>query len=120
MQLGVTLPLVQEDVLNERASREPLHTAGVEERQKVALYGNVSPHRLVPFALETIGMLGVQAKRFLEECAERRQDRLGPEIISVTWSTTAFRSYWVQKITLTLQGALAFGLHSKALEDFPQ
>ncbi|KAK3234702.1 hypothetical protein CYMTET_55047 [Cymbomonas tetramitiformis] len=61
------------------------------------------------------------AKKFLEECVEQRQDRrLGPEIISATWYTPTCMSYWGQKIMIALQGAQAFGLHSRALEDFPQ
>ncbi|KAK3267241.1 hypothetical protein CYMTET_24196 [Cymbomonas tetramitiformis] len=98
----------------------PLHTAETEHRRKVALYGDVSPHRLVPFAVETFGGLGVQAKKLLEECARGRQDQLGPELVSATWSTPTFMSYWGQKIMVALQGAQAFGPHSRALEDYPQ
>ncbi|KAK3279724.1 hypothetical protein CYMTET_12402 [Cymbomonas tetramitiformis] len=104
----------------EVASSEPQHTAKVEERRKEYLYGDVSPHKLVPFAVEAFGGLSVQAKKFLEMCAERRQDRLGPELNSVTWSTPTFKSYWGQKLMITLQGSHTFGLHTRALEDFPQ
>ncbi|KAK3239996.1 hypothetical protein CYMTET_50121 [Cymbomonas tetramitiformis] len=103
----------------ERASRELLHTTGVEERRKVALYGDVSLHRLVSFVVEAFGELGAQAKKFLEECVERCQDRLGPDIISATWSTPTFMSYRGQKIMVALQGAQTFGLRSRALQDFP-
>eukprot|EP00854_Cymbomonas_tetramitiformis_P002716 gene2716-biopygen2650 len=103
-----------------RAAQVPLHTAETEHRRKVALYGDVSPHRLVPFAVETFGGLGVQAKKLLEECARGRQDQLGPELVSATWSTPTFMSYWGQKIMVALQGAQAFGPHSRALEDYPQ
>ncbi|KAK3271532.1 hypothetical protein CYMTET_20126 [Cymbomonas tetramitiformis] len=65
-----------------RASQVPLFTGAEGERQKVRLYDDVSPHRLVPFVVETFGGLGVQAKKFLEECAGARQDRHGPEVIS--------------------------------------
>ncbi|KAK3236311.1 hypothetical protein CYMTET_53539 [Cymbomonas tetramitiformis] len=103
-----------------RASREPQHTARLEERRKEYLYGDVSPHKLVPFAVEAFGGLGVHAKKFLEMCAERRQERLGPELISATWSNPTFKSYWGQKLMVALQGSQAFGLHTRALEDFPQ
>eukprot|EP00854_Cymbomonas_tetramitiformis_P004989 gene4989-biopygen4955 len=104
----------------EAASREPQHTARLEERRKEYLYGDVSPHKLVPFAVEAFGGLGVHAKKFLEMCAERRQERLGPELISATWSNPTFKSYWGQKLMVALQGSQAFGLHTRALEDFPQ
>eukprot|EP00854_Cymbomonas_tetramitiformis_P009499 gene9499-biopygen9691 len=103
-----------------RASQVPLFTGAEGERQKVRLYDDVSPHRLVPFVVETFGGLGVQAKKFLEECAGARQDRHGPEVISAMWSTPTCMSYWGQKIMVALQGAQAFGLHSRALADFPQ
>eukprot|EP00854_Cymbomonas_tetramitiformis_P009312 gene9312-biopygen9493 len=109
-----------QDVLVEMLRKTPLHTAAVEERRKDALYGDATPHRLVPFAVEAFGGLGEQAKKFLEECAGERQDRLGPELISAMWSTPTFKSYWGQKIMVALHGAQAFGLHSRALTDFPQ
>ncbi|KAK3282888.1 hypothetical protein CYMTET_9391 [Cymbomonas tetramitiformis] len=96
------------------------HTTVVEVRRKITLYGDLTTHRLVPFVVGAFGGLGAQAKKFLEECAERRRDRLGPEIISATWSTPTFMSYWEHTRMVALQGAQAFGLHGRALEDFPQ
>eukprot|EP00854_Cymbomonas_tetramitiformis_P001456 gene1456-biopygen1319 len=75
-----------------RVSRELLHTAEAEERRKTALYGNVSPHRLVPFAVKAFRGMGVQAKKFLEECSRGSQERLGPE----DWEQ-ARDALWVQR-----------------------
>ncbi|KAK3279722.1 hypothetical protein CYMTET_12400 [Cymbomonas tetramitiformis] len=102
------------------ASREPRRGAGVEEGRGEYLCGDVSPHKLVPFAVETFRGLGVQAKKFLGVCAERGYDRLGPELVSATWSTPTFKSYWGRKLMVALRGLQAFGLHTWALDDFPQ
>ncbi|KAK3252223.1 hypothetical protein CYMTET_38466 [Cymbomonas tetramitiformis] len=45
----------------EGAARVPLHTAATVERRTVETYGDVTPHRLVPFAVEVFGGLGAQA-----------------------------------------------------------
>ncbi|KAK3251882.1 hypothetical protein CYMTET_38804 [Cymbomonas tetramitiformis] len=118
IDVAVGFPCAQTHV--DGAARVPLHTAAVLERQKAYTYGDISPHRLVAFAVEAFGGLGEQAKQLLRDCARRRQDRLGPEMASATWSTPTFESYWEQRIMVALQGAQAFGLHGRALEDYPQ
>eukprot|EP00854_Cymbomonas_tetramitiformis_P005505 gene5505-biopygen5513 len=85
-----------------------------------ATYGDVSPHKLVAFAIEAFSGLGLQAKQLLQDCERRRQERLGPEMASATWSTPTFASYWGQRIMVALHGAQTFGLHGRALEDYPQ
>ncbi|KAK3258683.1 hypothetical protein CYMTET_32280, partial [Cymbomonas tetramitiformis] len=104
----------------EGAARVPLHTAAGMERRKVETYGDVTPHRLVPFAVEVFGGLGAQARQLLQDCERRRQDRLGPELATATWSTPTFASYWGQRIMVAMHGAQGFGLHGRALEDYPQ
>ncbi|KAK3274500.1 hypothetical protein CYMTET_17310 [Cymbomonas tetramitiformis] len=55
-----------QDVLVEMLRKTPLHTAAVEERRKDALYGDATPHRLVPFAVEAFGGLGGVALQLLK------------------------------------------------------
>ncbi|KAK3241667.1 hypothetical protein CYMTET_48588 [Cymbomonas tetramitiformis] len=81
--------------------RVPLHTAAAAERQKALVYGKVAPHKLVPFAVEVFGGLGVQAKQFLQDSCRRRQDQLGPEVASASWSMPTFASYWGSRIMIT-------------------
>ncbi|KAK3275874.1 hypothetical protein CYMTET_16023 [Cymbomonas tetramitiformis] len=118
IDVAIGFPCAQTHV--DGAARVPLHTAAALERQKAYTYGDISPHRLVAFAMEAFGGLGEQAKQLLRDCARRRQDRLGPEMASATWSTPTFESYWGQRIMVALHSAQAFGLHGRALEDYPQ
>ncbi|KAK3268450.1 hypothetical protein CYMTET_23049 [Cymbomonas tetramitiformis] len=116
IDVAIGFPCAQTYV--EGAARVPLHTAAAMERRKVETYGDVTPHRLVPFAVEVFGGLGAQAQQLLQDCERRRQDRLGPELATATWSTPTFASYWGQRIMVAMHGAQGFGLHGRALEDY--
>eukprot|EP00854_Cymbomonas_tetramitiformis_P003395 gene3395-biopygen3351 len=97
---------VVQDVLVEMLRKVLLHTAAVEERRKVALYGDVNRHLLVPFAGETFRSLGEQANKFLEECTGGPA-RAGAYLSYMVYFD--FKSYWGQKIMVALHGAQAFG-----------
>ena len=101
-----------------RAATRRLHAASMHEQSKRSVYGDCGPHKLVPFAVESFGALGPAASALLRECAELRQDRLGPGESEATWSTRSFSSYWRQRIAVGLQVDIGTGVESRALEDW--
>ena len=77
------------------------------EDRKKRVYGDVSPHTLVPFAVDLFGGLGPAAKNFFRTCHRQRQqavvagqDQQLPWLIS--WSES-----WRQRMSVALARAVA-------------
>ncbi|KAK3238555.1 hypothetical protein CYMTET_51438 [Cymbomonas tetramitiformis] len=123
LQLGITLPLVREvsavGTVRCACGGEVDEFCKFSDHYLICNRRGMITHRHDAVQDVLVEMLR-KAKKFLEECARGRQDRLGPELVSATWSTPKFMSYWGQKIMVALQGAQAFGLHIRALKDYPQ
>ena len=62
--------------------------AGVAKRR---VYGNVAPHRVVPFVVEEGGALGKEALGFLRWCRKRvRADTPSFGLAEMNWSSRGF------------------------------
>ena len=116
VDVSVTFPCARSYV--GRASRERLYAATKREADKLTAYGDLGPHQLVTFAIESFGALGPGARGLVDKCARIRQDRLGQEAATASWSTRTFRSYWLQRFAVCLQRMIGRGIESRALADW--
>ena len=84
----------------------PLIVADEAEADKLNRYGDVKPHVVLPFAVESSGALGRSAAAFFKRCTKQAGDRLGPaELLRSTWSSASFASYFYQQLSMaTLRG----------------
>ena len=116
VDVSVTFPCASTYVA--RASRERLYAANKREADKARVYGDMGPHRLVTFAVESFGALGPGARGLVEQCARVRHNRLVQEAATASWSTRSFRSYWLQRFAVCLQRMIGRGVESRAVADW--
>ena len=96
-----TTSTVQFGMLNAAASR-PGVVAEAAKGTKLQLYGDVRPHAMLPFVVETGGALGADAMGFFKRCRKKVCNELDEES---TWSSRGFSNFHLQSISVAnLQG----------------
>ena len=96
-----TTSTVQFGMLNAAASR-PGVVAEAAKATKLQLYGDVRPHVMLPFVVETGGALGADAMGFFKRCRKKVCNELDEES---TWSSRGFSNFHLQSISVAnLQG----------------
>eukprot|EP00899_Mesostigma_viride_P027467 jgi/Mesvir1/7905/Mv11836-RA.1 len=116
IDVSVARPLSGRHIL--RAAVDAGAAAAVAERDKFASYGNVGPHRVIPFVLEEFGAMGPKTAEFFHECCQRREDRLDLEGQTAPWSARTWSSYWRQRLSLALTRTVADVLFRRTRADF--
>eukprot|EP00899_Mesostigma_viride_P023176 jgi/Mesvir1/4042/Mv25651-RA.1 len=94
----------------------------VAERDKFASYGNVGPHRVIPFVLEEFGAMGpahARQRSFSTSAASAVKtastSRVRP---AAPWSARTWSSYWRQRLSLALTRTVADVLFRRTRADF--
>lgn len=83
------------------SSAIPLAAAGAAEGEKYAMFGDVGPHQVLPFAVEDGGALGNEAKRLFHQCqAECCNELTGGDYESQTWSARGFSNFFFQALSV--------------------
>lgn len=116
VDVSVLRPLCQHHL--RAAAAEPGRAAAAAEAAKIAVYGDVGQHRMVPFVMEEFGLLGPATSRFFMECVRARRDRLDLEGRLATWSARSWSSFWRQRLSITLARALADTMIRRAQADY--
>lgn len=100
--------------------RRQVMGAALEARvaAKRATYGDIGPHRLLIFAVADYGMMSVDARSLLRECAVARGDRLDVEGRLSTWSCRSFSSFWLQRLSVALSQGIATCILLQAQRDW--
>ena len=82
------------------SSVHPLAAADMAEGEKYAVYGDVGPHKVLPFAVEDGGALGREAMKYFHQCKEICCNQLvGRDAESQTWSARGFSNFFFQSIS---------------------
>ena len=70
------------------------------------MYGDVRPHVLLPFVVESAGAMGKEAYSFFRKCRKRAENQLSPALDAVsTWSSRGFSNFFKQPISVaTVKG----------------
>ena len=88
------------------------------EDRKRMVYGDVSPHTLIPFAVDLFGGLGPAARQFFLTCHRQRQLTQGQNQY-VPWRISWSES-WRQKMSVTLARAISRVIRLRAGNSFTE
>jgi hypothetical protein len=106
------------DTHADRASSNPGGAAAYVESQKLAIFGDVGPHRVVPLVFEEYGHMGPSTAKFFSDCVQLRVDRLDVESSLATWSASSWSSHWRQRISVALVRRIADTIIRRAQGDY--
>ena len=99
--IDVTTTSVTKGTALPAAAQIPGVAAQGAEAVKRRVYGNVTPHRVVPFAVEEGGALGKEALGFLLWCRKRvRADSPSFDLAEMNWSSRGFSNWAFQCLSL--------------------
>ena len=87
------------------------------EDRKRLVYGDVSPHTLVPFAVDLYGGIGRAAVEFLRMCQNQRQQDREHASLPLPWNISWSES-WQQRLSIMLARAIARVIRQRASESF--
>ena len=83
------------------SARHALLASDGAAASKRGLYGNVAPHEMLPFVVESAGALGKEAMQLFQRCRKRAENQLSPQLDEVsTWSSRGFSNFHLQLISV--------------------
>ena len=83
------------------SARRPLVASEGAASSKEGLYGDVTPHTMLPFVVESAGALGKEATRLFQTCRRRARNQLAPQRDEVsTWSARGFSNFYLQSLSV--------------------
>ena len=89
------------------------------EDRKRLVYGDVSPHSFVPFAVDLYGGIGGAAVEFLRMCRLQQQQDRENSSLSLPWRIQWLEG-WQQRLSITLARAISRVIRQRAGESFSQ
>ena len=97
---ATTTPVVAQTCLPGSARHALLASDG-SAVSKRGVYGNVAPHEMLPFVVESAGALGKEAMKLFQRCRKRAENQLSPQLDEVsTWSARGFSNYFLASFSV--------------------